>query len=92
MSNDQRFRELGQELGILVAQKDAAYGQAIPKAAAMLRILYPEGIPAERYEEASLTWEVLIKLCRINCGNKEAFEENPWRDIGGYALQGMARG
>ena len=52
--NDRRFREMGQELGVLVAGKDQAYGEAIPKVAAMLQILYPDGIPIEKYLEASL--------------------------------------
>lgn len=88
--NDRRFREMGQELGVLVAGKDAAYGEAIPKVAAMLRVLYPEGIPPEKYLEASLTIRNLDKLCRINCGERAGQGETPWLDIAGYGLQGWA--
>lgn len=80
----------GMELGKIVAAKNAAYGSSFARAGEILKVLYPEGIPIEIYEDAALTIRVLDKLSRI-ATDKQAFGESPWLDIAGYGLIGSAR-
>ncbi len=85
------FEQLGTEIGQLVAKKNQAYGDAAAKTARILAILYPNGIPVEKYSDALLVVRVLDKFSRIADGDKKAFEENPWRDVAGYGLLGTMK-
>ena len=85
------FEKLGTEIGKLVAEKNLAYGDSVAKSAAHLEILFPEGIPVEKYGDAALIIRVLDKPNRIADGDKKAFEESPWRDCAGYGILGYER-
>lgn len=82
---DRRFAERGRELGELVEEKNAAYGDAGLVVAQCMKALYPNGIPTDKIDNALYTVRVLDKLCRI-ANRKDAFGENPWKDIGGYGI------
>lgn len=84
------YEKLGAEIGRLVEQKQAAYGDAFGKSGEVLRILYPTGIPPEKLDDAAAIIRVLDKLFRI-ATDRDALGESPWRDIAGYALLGAAR-
>ena len=86
------YEKLGTDIGKLVQEKQQAYGDAISKTGAIMRILYPQGVPLEKLDDMLLVVRVLDKLCRLADGKKEAFRENPWRDIAGYGLLGAAQG
>lgn len=78
---------LASELGKLTAEKNEAYGNATQVTGAILTLLYPNGIPIDKYTEALITVRVLDKLMRI-ATKKDAFGEDPWKDIAGYGFLG----
>lgn len=87
---DNRFSDLGQAIGHLVYEKQAAYGDSFGKAGQIMKILYPEGIKPEQLSDALCLVRIIDKLFRIATA-KDAFGESPYRDIAGYALLGAAR-
>lgn len=83
------FRELAERLGALVQDKNIAYGDSASSAAKILAILYPGGVPVDQYADMLLVVRVLDKLSRI-AHDRDAFNEDPWQDIAGYGLLGVA--
>lgn len=83
------FEELGAGIGRLVGEKNKAYGDSFAKAGEVLRIMYPEGIRPEQYDDALAITRIVDKLFRI-ATMKDAFGESPYRDIAGYGLLGAA--
>lgn len=79
------YSDLGKQIGALVEEKQAAYGDSFGKSGAVLRALYPDGIPPEKLDDALTIVRVVDKLFRI-ATDRDALGESPWRDIAGYAL------
>jgi hypothetical protein len=79
------FEQLGTEIGKLVAEKNAAYGDSFKRSGEILQILYPNGIKPEQYRDALGVVRVIDKLFRI-ATRKDAFGESPWRDVAGYGI------
>lgn len=73
------------KIGQLVDEKQAAYGDSFGKSPRILRILYPEGIKPEQYEDVLAVVRILDKFSRI-ATDKNALGENPWKDVAGYSL------
>ena len=46
------YKKIGQEIGILVQEKNRAYGDSFGQACKILEVLYPEGIKPEQYRDA----------------------------------------
>lgn len=88
--NRNGYTELGSQIGTLVASKQAAYGDSFGKSGQVLRILYPDGIPPEKLDDALTIVRVVDKLFRIATA-RDALGEDPWKDIAGYALLSVAR-
>ena len=88
ISTELTYPELGQKIGELVAQKSEAYGDSVGKCGDYLRLLYPTGIPPEKYGDALLLARDFDKNMRI-ANDKHAFGENPYIDKAGYALRGV---
>ncbi len=86
-----KYEWLGTEIGRLVDEKNRAYGDAFNKSSDFLKILYPDGVKPEQYGDMLAVVRVFDKLMRI-ANQKEAFGENPWRDICGYSLLSIERG
>ena len=84
------FQEIGTAVGKLVQEKNEAYGDAFLRVGEVLRILYPEGISLDQYDDMLAITRVLDKLFRI-ATDKDAFGETPWQDICGYAILSIAR-
>lgn len=84
------YEALGQQIGKLVTEKQAAYGDSFNRCGDVMRILYPNGIAPEQMEDALCVTRIVDKLFRI-ATKKDAFGESPYRDIAGYALLGVAR-
>ena len=82
------YEEQAEQIGKLVAEKNAAYGSAFAQAHQILSVLYPNGIAPDQYTDALAVIRVIDKLFRIATA-KDAFGESPWRDIGGYAILGV---
>lgn len=83
------FEELGMKLGVLVAEKNRAYGNSFFKAGAFLKLLYPDGIRPEQYTDMLCLVRIFDKQMRIATA-KDALGESPYQDIAGYSLLGMA--
>jgi hypothetical protein len=84
------YATLGLEIGRLVQEKQAAYGDSFGKAGDVMRILYPNGIPPEKMDDALCIVRILDKVFRI-ATDKDALGESPYKDIVGYGLLGAAR-
>jgi hypothetical protein len=84
------YAKLGSETGVLVANKQEAYGDSFGKSGEVLRQMFPDGIPPEKFTDALTIVRIVDKLFRV-ANNPGAFEENPYQDIVGYALLGMNR-
>lgn len=89
MSDRKRYREIGEEIGRLVQEKNEAYGDSFGQACRILEVLYPNGIQPVQYRDALAITRVIDKLFRL-ANKKDAFGESPWLDICGYAILGVA--
>lgn len=85
-----KFELTAEEIGKLVAEKNAAYGSSFAEAHRILEVLYPNGIKVDQYTDALAIVRVIDKLFRI-ATSKKAFGESPWRDIAGYGILGTVR-
>lgn len=85
-----KIRDITKKLGTLVCQKNTAYGNSVDTSTVIMKELYPDGIPVEKYRDALLVVRILDKLGRI-ATNKDAFQENPFLDIAGYGIRGAVR-
>lgn len=90
MSEQGVYTALGEEIGRLVEQKQAAYGDSFGRSGEVMRILYPQGIAPEQMEDALCVVRILDKLFRV-ATDRDALGESPYRDIAGYGLLGAAR-
>lgn len=86
-----RFEQLGAEIGKLTDEKNLAYGSSVDTSVAAMRLLYPNGITTEQYADVLLQVRIWDKQMRI-ANRKDAFGENPYRDLAGYSLLGAGRG
>lgn len=83
------YKQIGEEIGSLVDEKNAAYGSSFAESYKVLSVLYPNGVKPEQYTDALAIIRVIDKLFRL-ANKKDAFGESPWRDIAGYAILGVA--
>ncbi len=81
------LKKIAQEIGETVADKNVKYGNSWEKSAAIMSILYPNGIMPNRYHDTLLVVRVIDKLCRI-ATNEQGDIENPFEDIAGYGMLG----
>lgn len=84
------FLSVATEIAELTAEKNAAYGNAFSRSGDFLRLLYPDGIRPEQYGDALALVRIFDKQMRI-ANRKDAFGENPYRDIAGYGLLGAVK-
>ena len=84
-----RFEQIGTEIGKLVDEKNEAYGSSFEKSEQILKVLYPEGIKPEQYKDMLAITRIVDKLFRI-ATKKDAFGENPFKDIAGYGILGIS--
>lgn len=82
-----KYEETAKQIGQLVDEKNEAYGDSFNKSREFLEILYPEGIKTEDYSDVLVLARIFDKMMRI-ANRKEAFGEDPYRDIAGYGLLG----
>ncbi len=75
----------------LVSQKNKAYGDSIASSEKIFSLLYPNGIKVSQYKDILLVIRILDKISRI-ANDKEAFGENAFEDIVGYAIRGCMNG
>jgi len=85
-----KFELIGKHTGKLVSDKQEAYGDSFGRSGRVLKELYPNGIMPKDYENVLTIVRMLDKLFRI-ATSKDAFGENPFKDICGYAILAMGR-
>ena len=88
LSETSEFVVLANQVGEMVAKKNAAYGNSFSKCADFLALLYPDGVPPDKYRDLLTIVRIFDKLMRI-ANEKEAFSESPYKDIVGYGLLGL---
>ena len=88
--NFQPYIEAAREIGTLVTEKNAAYGDSFATCGEFLRLLYPDGIQPDQYTDALAMVRIFDKQKRI-ATRKGAFGESPYRDIAGYGLLGAVK-
>ena len=84
------YPALGKRVGERVAKKQLAYGDSFGRSAEVFRVLFPTGIPPERYQEALAIAPIVDQLFRLATA-PEALAESPGLDIAGYGLLIAAR-
>ena len=80
---------IAKDIGLLVKEKQEAYGDSFSKSEEIIKVLYPNGVKPENYRDLLTITRIIDKLFRI-ATRKDAFGESPYRDIAGYALLGIA--
>jgi hypothetical protein len=80
------YEKMGAEVGRLVKEKQIAYGDSFGRSWIVLKALYPKGIQPDQYKDLLAIVRCIDKLFRLSSGNKAAFNENPAKDLAGYAL------
>jgi hypothetical protein len=86
---NQTFQQIGTRIGALVQVKNDAYGSSFATAGAAFRLLYPNGLRPEQYDDMLLLARIWDKLMRI-ATDRDALGENPFQDIIGYGILGVA--
>ena len=84
------YSSIGATVGKLVEDKQKAYGDSFGRSGRCLMEMFPQGIKIDQYDDLLTIARILDKLFRI-ANDPDAFEENPYRDIVGYALLAMKR-
>lgn len=84
------YEQYGRQVGELVTEKQAAYGDSFGRSGEVLRQLYPDGIQPEQYDDMLAVVRIVDKLFRI-ATDRDALGESPFKDITGYGLLGLAR-
>jgi hypothetical protein len=84
------YEELAQRVGALVDKKNKAYGNSFDDCGEFLKLLYPNGIQPEQYNDALCLVRIFDKMKRI-ATDRDALGESPYQDITGYGLLGLRR-
>ncbi len=84
--------ELSNELGVMLEEKNQKYGDAFDRTSDLFKIFYPNGIKQDQYDDALLLVRIFDKMMRIASGNANAFNEDAYKDIAGYAMLGLKKG
>lgn len=85
MMQNPDFHKTAYELADLITAKNKAYGNSFSKCAEFLKLLFPDGVPVEKYGQMLTLVRVFDKQMRV-AHQQGAFGEDPWRDIAGYGL------
>lgn len=83
--NTTNFHDIAESVADLVVEKQAAYGNSFGKAEDFMKIIYPDGIPVEKYSDMLTLIRIWDKIMRI-ATYKDALGESPYQDILGYCL------
>lgn len=84
------FEKIADEIGKLVTEKNAAYGDSFGRSGAVLKVLSPNGVSPDQYDDMLAIIRILDKLFRL-ANDGSAFGESPYLDIVGYGLLGAVR-
>ncbi len=76
----------------VVKEKNREYGSAFQKVSEILTILFPNGIPTNKYHDVAILIRVLDKVCRIASANDKDVKKDAWLDLTGYGLLRLSEG
>ena len=79
------YKETAFRLAGLVEDKQIKYGDSFSKCGTFLKLLYPNGVSLDQYNDMLTIVRIFDKLCRV-ATSKKAYGENPFEDIVGYSL------
>lgn len=79
------YYKIAESIAELTEKKNIAYGNSVKDAPKILKILYPDGVPVEKYNDMLTIVRILDKIKRIST-DKDALGESPYKDIAGYCL------
>ncbi|UYL64938.1 MAG: hypothetical protein EJNHJLOP_00049 [Methanophagales virus PBV082] len=85
-------RSIVSDVVVVVEEKNREYGSAFQKVSHILSILFPNGIPTNKYHDAAILIRVLDKICRIVSANDKDVKKDAWLDICGYGLLRLSEG
>lgn len=83
------YEDIGRTIGKLVTEKQRAYGDSFGKAHEILKVLFPEGVRPDQYQDMLTLVRIIDKMFRIATA-KDAFGECPYSDIAGYGILGSS--
>ena len=89
-----KYEKLATKIGALVDSKNRQYGNSFNVSGEFLKLIYPNGIPADAYTDALCIVRIFDKLKRIgNASNLPVNEGkiDAWSDIIGYGLLGLQK-
>jgi hypothetical protein len=89
-----KYEKLATKIGKLVDSKNKQYGNSFNVSGEFLKLIYPNGIPADAYTDALCIVRIFDKLKRIgNASNLPVNEGkiDAWSDIIGYGLLGLQK-
>lgn len=89
-----KYEKLATKIGAVVDSKQKAYGNSFNVSGEFLKLIYPNGIPADAYTDALCIVRIFDKLKRIgNASNLPVNEGkiDAWSDIIGYGLLGLQK-
>lgn len=86
MTDSNKFEVLATEVGKLVDEKNKAYGDSFMKAGEFLKILYPTGIPPEKYIDALCIVRMFDKFLKLTTGSNN-LPEPVRQDIIGLSIR-----
>ena len=85
-------RSIACDIAIVVEEKNREYGSAFQKVSHILSILFPNGIPTNKYHDVAILIRVLDKICRIASANDKDVKKDAWLDLTGYGLLRLSEG
>lgn len=88
------YSEIGRKVGEVVEEKQKLYGDSYGKSGNVLKILYPEGVLPQQYEDLLFVTRMLDKLFRFTSGTPTSRleqDESPVGDMVGYCLLEMRK-
>ena len=83
------YEALGEQIGILLNEKQLAYGNSFGKMTQIFQVLYPNGIAPHQYNNLLTITRMMDKVFRIANFPENQIDtmgEDPWKDIAGYAM------
>lgn len=86
MRNNDKYKKLGEKIGSLVDEKNQAYSNSYNETGQILKLLYPNGIMTENYKDMIVLIRMIDKMKRL-ATSKEAFKENPYKDLIGLTIR-----
>ena len=85
-------RSVACDVVVVVEEKNREYGSAFQKVSEILNILFPNGIPTNKYHDVAILIRVLDKIYRIASANDKNVKKDAWLDITGYGLLRLSEG